>query len=205
MKALPLIALPSALLVALVVVSVGQHFTSDWPTIWFALTAIAASLTLAAATAAALYAKAQIDTARTFQQINLTTQLVTTYTPFIFEFTSRVNNVGTWTAARDITTFAIQTGDAESIKAQQDVINVVSEFGDLYVSGALHPDLLFRRTDYSICLAWFMFENVFYSWGAVNVVLLDSIKRLVKDAYAFLKTSRPTYAQSIPELRDFRI
>lgn len=205
LRSLLLSALIAALLFTLVIVIVGHLLTSDWPTIWSALTALAASITVAAVIAAALYAKGQLDTARTFQQIHLTIQQITTYTPFIVDMNTRANNCGTWTQARDATRLAIQANDEEAIENQQRVLNVMSEFADLHASGALHPDLLFRRLDFSICRAWFIFEDTFNLWGAANMLLLDSVERLVKDAYSSLKTSRSALVQSIPELRHFKV
>lgn len=195
----------AALVVLALVVIIGHRLTTDWVTVWLALTALAATLSLAAATMAALYAKEQIDSGRTLGQINLTISLLFTYTPRIVAMNERIQGLGTWTQAREITNQAIQMGDNETIDAQQQVITIVSEFADLYACSALHPDLLFRRTDYSICLAWFMFQDTFYSWGALQVVRLDAIRQLATDAYSALRKNRPQLVQSIPELRSLTI
>lgn len=201
-----------AVILLIIVVSIGRRLTTDWQTIWAAVTGLGAFLSLAALVAAALYAWAQLSETRNaarnshfFEQVKLTRDLLNSYIPLTERITALFPTGRGLESARQAENAKIIASDAVSIRLRYDAVNALGEVAELYCREILVPDMFLRRADYWICVAWYLYGQTIREWGVIGAMHVGGVNALVRDAYASVKATRPQLLDIVPELRSFDV
>lgn len=219
------VAAPVATIILLLsVIGIGHSLTTDWPTIWFAVTGLGAFLSLAALFAAALYARAQLAQARFsaeaqigeaqraareshfFEQVKLTRDFLHANTSLAERLGGLIRDCQGLTPARRMQHAAITKSDPEAIKLRYDTTLALGEAAELYAEGVLAREMFLRRADYWICAAWYFYGKSMREWDAVGALpRMTDIRQIVLESYRSIRAVRPQRLDVAPELRNLDI